>query len=216
MREEIRRVAVWSGWLRLAHWSLAGSTLVLLTTGWLVAQSPANAAWAAEMHYVGASILIFALGLRLILGMFGKGAERFESLLPRVSEGRAMWASLMFYLSLGRAPRPNWYAHNPLWKPLYLLLLLFLVALAISGWLMPETPMLGLLYLPHLHRWLADLVAILTIAHLFSVSLQDLKGGNADISAMLSGNRYFVVRREGSAKDNTRPVAVRLDDIGRS
>ncbi|MCB1798482.1 MAG: hypothetical protein KDI67_06325, partial [Gammaproteobacteria bacterium] len=76
MSEQIRRVAVWSGWLRLAHWSLAGSALFLLTTGWLIGHAPALAADAAELHYLGASLLVFALGLRAFLGFFGRGAER--------------------------------------------------------------------------------------------------------------------------------------------
>ena len=94
MSEQIRRVLVWSGWLRLAHWSMAAATLWLMATGWLVANSPALAAGASEFHYLGAGMLIFALGLRVFLGIFGSGAERFAHMLPQSSELSAIRASL--------------------------------------------------------------------------------------------------------------------------
>lgn len=215
MTEQIRRVAVWSGRLRLIHGILAGSTLVLLASGWLIAHAPGLAASALEIHYLGAGALVFALALRLLVGVAGQGAERFALMLPRLSEAAAIRESLWFYLSLGRARLPNWYAHNPLWKPLYLLLLLVLILAVASGWLMPDLPLLGRLYLPGLHRWLADLVAILTLAHLFSVVLQDVKGRNADISAMLSGNRYFDTGRTNLVRPEVPQVSIRLEDLDR-
>ena len=213
MSEQIRRVAVWSGWGRVAHWVLAGATLLLLATGWLIGNAPSLAAAAVEVHYLGAALLLFALALRLFLGLFGRGVDRFDQLLPRASERQAMRQSLWFYLSLGRAPKPNWFAHNPLWKPLYLLMLTMLTLLVASGWLMPETPLLGGLYLPKLHGWLAVGVGMLCLAHLFSVVLQDLKGHNADVSAMISGSRYFIIEREGLVKPEIPQVSVRLGDI---
>lgn len=216
MTEQIRRVAVWSVWIRLAHWSLAIATLLLMATGWLIANSPAVAEPAADIHYLGAGLLVFALALRVFLGLFGRGAERFEFMLPRASEWAAVRASLWFYLSLGRAPLPNWYAHNPLWKPVYLLLLVLLPLAALSGWLMPEIPVVGRLYLPRAHAWLANAVTVITVAHLFSVVLQDAKGHGADVSAMLNGHRYFRVDREGLVQPQIPQVTVRLDDIGKS
>ena len=121
--------------------------------------------------------------------------------------------SLLFYVSLGRAPQPRWFAHNPLWKPVYLLLFLLLALSLLTGWLMPDRPVLGGLYLPHLHRWLADGIGIWTVAHLFSVVLQDLKGTGADISAMISGSRCFTIEREGPVGPKVADLSIRLDDI---
>ena len=215
MAEQIRRVAVWSGWLRLAHWALAAATLLLIATGWLIGHTPSVAEAAVDMHYLGASVLIFALGLRLFLGLAGHGAERFEHLLPRESELDAMRASLLFYLSLGKAPRPNWFAHNPVWKPLYLVWFLVLILAALSGWVMPDMPIVGRIYLPRLHVWLADLVLVLTVAHVYSVVLQDAKGQSADVSGMINGHRYFAVDRDGLVRPEVPQVSVRIDDIGK-
>lgn len=215
MAEQIRRVAVWSGWLRLAHWSMAVATLTLLTTGWLVANSPALAEAAADYHYLAAGLLLFALVLRFGIGFFGKGAERLEHLLPSDNDLAGIRASLIFYLSFGKAPLPNWYAHNPLWKPVYLLLLVALVLSTVTGWLMPEQPLLGGFYLPHVHAWLADAIAVFLLLHLLSVILQDWRGQSADVSAMINGSRYFTIDRDGLVKPEIPQVSVKLDDIGR-
>ncbi len=213
MNEQIRRVSVWSGWLRLAHWSLAAATLWLMATGWLVANSPAMAASASELHLLGAGVLIFALGLRVFLGFFGNGAERFEHMLPQTSELAAIRASLLFYLSLGKSALPNWFAHNPLWKLIYLLMFVLLGLLVLSGWLMPDRPLIWRFYLPHVHATLATLVGVLVVAHLYSVVLQDLKGGAADTSAMINGQRYFNVERDGLVKPDLPQVSVSLNDL---
>jgi len=215
MSEQIRRVAVWSGRLRFTHWVIAGATLVLMATGWLVAEAPSVADAAADIHYMGASVLLFGLAVRLFLGFFGTGAERFEHMLPSASEWTAVRGSVLFYLSFGKAPRPNWFAHNPLWKPLYLLLLLALGASALTGWLMTDVPVVGRLYLPTVHGWLAGFIGVVTLAHVYSVVLQDTKGQSADISAMLNGHRYFSVDRDTLPKPEIPQVSIRLDDISR-
>ena len=214
MSEQIRRVLVWSGWLRLIHGGLALSTLVLIATGWLLAGSPTLADEASFIHDLAASVLLASLLLRFFLAVAGKGPERFEHLLPRRSEFAAIRASLLFYLSLGRAPLPNWYAHNPLWKPLYLVLYLLLAMSALSGWIMPEFELIGRLYVPGFHAWLADVITALVIAHLLCVVLQDIRGRSADISAMLSGYRFFVYERGGVDTNEVQQVSVRLDDLG--
>ena len=216
MAEQIRRVLVWSGWLRFTHAALALSTLVLLCTGWLVASSPTLAAAASDVHYLAASVLIAALLLRFFLGVAGKGSDRFEHLLPRRSEFSGMRASLLFYLTLGKAPLPNWFAHNPLWKPFYPVLFLLLCLAALTGWVMPEIQLVGRFYLPGVHRWLSDAIAVVTMAHLFSVVLQDIKGRSADISGMLNGYRFFLVERGGVSKPGVSQASVKLDDFGKS
>lgn len=215
MTEEIRRVAVWSGWLRFVHWALAAATLILIATGWLVANSPALAEAAADIHFIAASVLIAALALRLSLGIAGKGSDRFGYMLPQPSDFAGMRASLLFFLSLGKAPLPSWYAHNPLWKPIYLMLFVLLALSAVTGWIMPEIQLIGRFYLPKVHSWLSNAIILVTAAHVFSVTLQDVKGKTADISAMFNGYRYFSIERDRSAQPGAKPVSVKLDDFGK-
>lgn len=215
MAEQIRRVAVWSGRLRLVHWLLAITSIVLITTGWLIDASPSLAEAASDYHLLAASVMTLALAVRIWLGLFGIAAERFEHLVLNASELRALRESLAFYLSFGRSPLPNWYAHNPLWKSLYLILFLLLAGLAVTGWLMPDTPLIGRVYLPTVHGRLADFTSMLLGLHLFSVVLQDYRGRSADISAMINGHRYFGIDRDNLVKPEVPEVSVRLDDIDR-
>jgi Ni/Fe-hydrogenase 1 B-type cytochrome subunit len=215
MSEQIRRVTVWSGRLRLVHWLIAVSALVLGMTGWLIGAAPSLAQAAADFHYMAASVLSLALLMRLWLGLFGEGAERFEQMMPGQSEWQAMRASLVFYLTLGRSPLPNWFAHNPLWKPLYLLLLLLLAGLALTGWVMPDLPLVGRIYLPRLHDWLATAVWMWIALHVLAVVLQDVRGGLGGVSAMLSGERYFNIDRNRLVRPEIPEVSIRLDDIDR-
>jgi hypothetical protein len=76
--------------------------------------------------------------------------------------------------------------------------------------------MIGLLYLPKVHEWLSNAIWVATLAHLFSVVLQDVKGRSADVSGMLSGYRFFVFERDGAFKPGVKQVSVKLDDLGRS
>ena len=215
MAEQIRRVAVWSGRLRLVHWLLACSSVALFVTGWLIEAAPSLAEAASDYHYLAASILTLALLMRVWLGFFGIGAEGFEQLLLSATELRGARDSLVFYLSFGRAPMPAWYAHNPMWKSLYLVLFLLLAGLSVTGWLMPDTPLVGRVYLPTVHAGLSSVTAILLVMHLFCVVLQDLRGQSADASAMLSGKRYFSVDRDGLPKPEVPEVSIRVDDIDR-
>ena len=44
---DLKRVKVWSGWLRIAHWALAGAVLVLLGSFAVILVLQELFAWAA-------------------------------------------------------------------------------------------------------------------------------------------------------------------------
>jgi Ni/Fe-hydrogenase 1 B-type cytochrome subunit len=190
---EFKRVLVWSGWFRLAHANIGLATLVLLLTGWLIADSPSLAEAARDLHYVAAGFLIFGLCVRVALMIFGKQHERLSSLFPASSELAAMSATLHFYISLGRKPMPGWYAQNPLWKPLYLVAYLALIILAMSGAGMPGSAIVMGFYLPSVHAFWAQFILWFSIFHIASVIMHDYKKQTADISAMINGYRLFII-----------------------
>lgn len=189
----IERVPVWGGWLRLSHAAVGLSALVLIVTGWLLEAAPSLEADAADFHYYAASVLMFGLVLRVVLAFAGSPLEAFDKLIPEDGELRAMRDMLLFYLTLGRAPLPRWYAHNPLWKPVYLVFYLCLAILVLTGWLREDQPLLWGWYLPSVHGIFASAVAWLSLLHILSVVLHDYRGDAADISAIINGHRYFTV-----------------------
>jgi len=210
----IEKVMIWSGWLRLSHLLVGLSTLVLLGSGWLIEAAPSLEADAVDLHYLAAGFLVFGLALRLVLMFTGSPVERLSRLMPDDGEMRALRETLFFYASFGRAPLPRWYAHNPLWKPLYLLIYLCLLFLVLTGWLRDSLDILWGMYLPSVHAVFASAIAWLTLLHLIAVVLHDYRGDAADLSGMVNGYRHFVV--EDQPVGQVEPLAsIRVQDIGR-
>ena len=196
----VKRVLVWSGWLRASHASIGFAVIVLLLTGWLIAQSPSLAEAAVDIHYLASAVLVFGLITRIVLLFTGKAHERLPALFPASFELAAMAATVRCYVSFFRATLPGWYAHNPLWKPLYLLMYLALVIMVITGVMMPETSITLGFYIPSVHTFWAQVLLWLSALHVISVIVHDYKKKTADISAMVNGYRLFLT-------DNTRTGA---------
>jgi Ni/Fe-hydrogenase 1 B-type cytochrome subunit len=188
----IKRVAVWSAPLRAAHWLMAAATIALLLTGWLMGVAPDLYEVARDYHFIAGYVLIVALALRLWRLCLGSGADGWRALLPRPGYARAALEMLRFYLSFGRASLPRWYAHNPLWAPVYLAWILLLVAQAALG-LAIQADLSDTLLLEDLHALGAKAIAIIAGAHVVAVILQDWRGEGSDISAMISGYRIFPI-----------------------
>jgi len=213
--ERLERVRVWSGWLRLSHALIGLSTIALLITGWLLSAAPSLQEDARDIHYLLAAVLVFGLALRLLLMLRGSAVERLDQLVPGDSEWSAVKESARFYLSLGKTPLPRWYAHNPLWKSLYLLLYVLLLVLVLSGWLRDEHPLLFGIYLPDVHALFASVVAWWSLLHVLAVILHDYRGDAADTSSIINGHRLFVVEKPGLDPVELQETSIRLDQIGR-
>lgn len=203
--EKIQRVLVWSGSLRLAHWLIAFSVLFLLATGWLIRNSPMVADPASDIHDFFSVVLILGLGVRLWKLVFGSGPSNWRQLIPQPTDKARILAMLRFYLTFGKSPLPGWYAHNPLWAPVYLLLLSMLFLQVSSGLLMEKVPVLWGFYLPDMHDWLAMAIFLFFLLHIVAVVLNDLKGSGSDISAMINGYRIFVSERSEPTSTKTVP-----------
>jgi Ni/Fe-hydrogenase 1 B-type cytochrome subunit len=189
-QENIRYVLVWSGWLRLSHWLIAAGILFQITSAWAIGHNTADYAFWLDWHLITGQIILMALALRAVLFFF-PGSSSWRAFIPEKSQLQAMLQMIKFYLSLARFPLPNWYAHNPLWLPLYLLMFFVLAACPITGLLYDSPKIIFGFTMVKLHSALASMITIFSIAHIASVFLHDLKGKGAFISAMVNGHRYF-------------------------
>ncbi|MEZ5540562.1 MAG: cytochrome b/b6 domain-containing protein [Pseudomonadota bacterium] len=208
--ETIRYVKIWSGWLRLAHWLIAGGVLFELASGWALAHDAIDPGFWYDWHIMIGQLTALAALLRVIL-LFVPGSSHWRALLPNRTDRQAMAQMLKFYLSLARTPLPAWYAHNPVWKPFYALNHLVLVACVASGFL-HGTPWRLFGQAPDtLHTWLGVCLGLFAIAHGIAVFLHDLKGDGALVSAMISGARYFHVNRAGEDAVFGRRIQVEVD-----
>lgn len=192
----LKRTLIWPASLRLSHWLMAFAVCGLLLTGWVLSHIAAYYQVALDYHFLLGYLLVFALVIRLYpLFASPRSAAGWRDLVPGRSTLPAMGAMLRFYVSFGRTPLPHWYAHNPLWAPLYLLLFVLLFLLAVSGFLMGAGHHTLLINLYGLHEHVAGFVGWFTLLHILTVVAQDLKGGLSDISAMIHGYRTFRIEK---------------------
>lgn len=220
-QETVQRVQVWPWSVRLIHAVLGLSALVLLLSGWLlgsglVLNDRLYQLLLDDLHLPAGHLLGVALAARLYLLFAAEGVAGLRALLPdRRWPVRAL-EMVRFYASFGRTPLPGYFAHNPLWAPLYLVLLMLLL-LALVGGLLLELPALRGLFgwssdpLLRFHAALFGPIAVLTGAHILTSVLHDVRGAGADVSAMLNGARVFATEERRSSPDL---VGVRPEDIG--
>ncbi len=200
-QENIRYVLIWSGWLRLSHWLITAGVLFQITSAWAIGHDNADYTFWLDWHLISGQIILMALALRIVL-LFFPGSSNWRALIPEKAQLQAMVQMIKFYLSLARFPLPNWYAHNPLWLPLYLIIFVVLAACSVTG-LLHDSPKIIFGYpMVKLHSALASVIIIFTIFHIVSVFLHDLKGKGAFISAMVNGYRYFHFTGQKNENEN--------------
>lgn len=212
----IQRIPVWSRALRIAHWLMAAAVLMLIVTGWRMSGDPLLSYSLLEDHYLAAAFLIPAMLLRLYLLFFGKGSDHISDCEPDMNRLRGAAAVLKYYFSLGRSPLPNWYAHNPLWGPIYLMLFLFLLFQIISGAFQQSHPLVGRINLHDVHIIGAYVITGFAMLHILAVFLHDLGGNGSDISAMVNGHRIFILGKQPTVRQPSDVQRVSLDELTES
>jgi Ni/Fe-hydrogenase 1 B-type cytochrome subunit len=217
LRNGIQRVLVWGGGIRLAHWVIALTTLLLIASGWAI-RTGLRDHWRLMLaHQTAGYLLALALGYRLFLLFAGRGIERWRALAPAAGWWSGARAMLRFYASFGRAPLPAYYGHNPLWMPLYLLLFALLAFEAVTGVVLAQAGAAQRLYyetMPWLlgwtlagwHQGVARALAVVVGAHIVAVLAHELKSTSAEVSAMINGYKFFQPRP---------PSPEQLERIGR-
>ena len=211
MPVEIKRLPVWGGWLRLSHWTMAGAIFVLMFSGWLLHRAPELASWILDAHYYASALLLAGFMVRIYLLFFGKGSDLLASCSLDRHRMRQALAVLASYLTLGKVPLPRWYAHNPLWGPLYLVFFVLMTIQIISGLLlMNHVTLVGDTSVRSLHLLGFQITLGFSLLHILAVFVHDLKGTGSDVSAMISGQRIFLVESQSSP-----PVtgSVSLDEL---
>jgi Ni/Fe-hydrogenase 1 B-type cytochrome subunit len=198
--ENVRRVPVWSGLLRLCHWAMALLLGASFLTALLVRHAPELAPAARDYHFMAGHVLLLALALRFYLLFFGERSDRLAALLPGRLERVSAVAMIRFYLSFGKAPLPRWFAHNPFWMPLYLGFFLVLLLVLATGLDHERGLVLAADTGAALHAAGAKILLGFAVLHTLAAFWHDCKGTGSDVSAMISGRRIFVVEKPGPAQ----------------
>jgi Ni,Fe-hydrogenase I cytochrome b subunit len=186
MSNSIKRVAVFSSAQRITHWLIALGVTFLLASAWLVQHSDVDVIAWMDWHIMVGQALSLVIIYRLYL-LFVPGSGHWRLLLPTREQRHIVRQTIKFYASLGRMPCPDWFAYNPLWQPLYALVIVALVIVSGSGFLLGSSGA----GMTQLHAALASFILYFTLAHIAFAVLHDVKGSGAQISAMLNGFKYF-------------------------
>ncbi|RTZ61157.1 MAG: hypothetical protein DSZ32_02390 [Gammaproteobacteria bacterium] len=213
-------VKVWSRWLRISHWLMAVSTLALIVSGWVLDYLETPDPLIRDYHYLFGHLLLASLILRGVLLFVRVGdhlqTESWKALRWNRSKAPAMLEMLKYYMSLGRMPKPAYYAHSPLWVPLYSILFLLLAVSALSGYLHDAPLTIAGFGLWRIHSALASILEILASLHVVSAVIQDISAPGGDISGMISGYRLFRVDKPADAAEDDDVQLVNFDaDAGK-
>ncbi len=199
--ERIRCVAVWPGWLRGSHWLVAAGVVFEFISAWALRHAGPERAFWLDWHLIVGQAVLLVLLLRLAL-LLKPGVGHWRSLLPERAQLAAVAQTLKCYLSLGRLPLPNWYAHNPLWKPIYLIIFLLLLGCLLTGFNLGAAGAILGTDLSVLHVRLANAVGGLALLHVVTAVLHELKGQGGTVSAMINGHRYFHAPQQTARPDD--------------
>ncbi len=210
---ELARVRVWDLPVRLVHWLIVFSILVLSVTGFLIGDPVLRLAngsdwvtWDKAIHEVTAYIFI-ALILARVIWMF-RSPNRWCRWTEWIPTSKARWRllvpSLRYYLFLDREAPPV-IGHNPLAGLAYTVLyLMFGVeiltgvtlwgvqgegwASSLTGWLIPVFGLQPIRLIHHLIMWL--IVAFL-VHHVYSAMLLDRVEKSGVNSSIFSGFKFL-------------------------
>jgi Ni/Fe-hydrogenase 1 B-type cytochrome subunit len=114
----LERVYVWDLPLRLVHWLLFFSILVLAGTGYYIANPFFSGylvmAWMRTVHLYTSIVFTLAVLVRVYWAFAGNRYARWSELIPVSTRRlRSFWKSVRFYAFLGREP-DEYVGHNAL------------------------------------------------------------------------------------------------------
>ncbi len=197
---QLIRKHVWTSLHRGLHWLIGLTTINLIATAWLIDSAPYLQDFAHDWHLINGNLLLVGIVLRIFFLILGKDNLKWQALLPDSNHRTHAIAMLKFYVTLGRSPLPRWYAHNPLWKPIYAIALALIMTQTFTG-VMMEISDATSVYNLIIHQNLAVILTVFTVAHIVTVIFHDVKGEGSDVSSMLNGHRLYSVEQP-EKKDN--------------
>lgn len=215
--ECVTPVKVWQPWIRLLHWTLVGSVVVLSVTGFYIADpvllggdGGGLMATVRFVHILSGWLLITVLVGRLYLAFAGNPWARWEQLVPVWTERRAQLRhTIRYYLFLESHP-PGVVGHNPMAGLAYvglfgMLALQALTGVALiavtdrdswewtaSGWVFQLLSVPAVRLLHHLVMWFTWTFVVF---HVYAATLVDRVERGGEVSSMIGGWKMLPSRR---------------------
>ena len=201
----------WSILLRLFHWMLALSIIVLVVTGFYINGPWTNTmiegsaswpmAWIRYMHFLAGYVFASAIMIRLFLYIFGNAQERIWDVLPFTKRNLVnLWKTLLQYSYISD-DHDERLGHNVLAGLTYIITVLAAVFQIISGFYMlyPEAVFWqgwGVAifgnqqwsrFIHHLLMWWFMIFAAI---HVYLCIWNDVTGPEGLISSIFTGDKF--------------------------
>ncbi|SIO11025.1 Ni,Fe-hydrogenase I cytochrome b subunit [Sulfurivirga caldicuralii] len=177
----------WPAVVRATHWvNVLLLSLLWLSGGVLWLEGDAALGWLVHAHALTGFALMTSLLIR-IAALFDSEQPRahWRDMVPLTAGQRAVFrATLRHYLTLGRAPDPDWQGHNPLAGMVYLLLFALLLLQGLLGALIY---LQGVDALKSVHGVLALVLLVLASGHVLMVFYHEWRQKGCRISALVHG-----------------------------
>jgi Ni/Fe-hydrogenase 1 B-type cytochrome subunit len=212
----IVRVYVWEIPVRVTHWLIASSIVVLSATGlyighpFITVSGPASQrfvmGWIKVIHGYTAYVFVAAVIVRLIWMLTGNKYAHWDKFIPVHSQRRrAFWPTVKFYMFAMRKP-PGFVGHNPLAGATYTLVFgLYFVSIATGlamragsanvdsfvRWFTFLAPLFGGLQMARwIHHGVMWLLLGFAVHHVYSSVLMSTIEANATIESIFSGYKF--------------------------
>jgi cytochrome b len=156
MNNQFQQVYVWSKYLRLFHWINVLAITILLILGLIIFNAKTlgvsvdGKILLKTIHVITGYVFASNLLLRLVMGFFGKGYERWRKTLPFAKGFTKELADLKHH------PHKKYKGHNPLGKLMVGALLLSMCVQMVSGLVIAGTD----IYYPPLGQYFAKSIAV--------------------------------------------------------
>lgn len=170
------RIKVWSLWVRLSHWLLAG----------IVGFNVFNES--GPLHRYAGYVATGTVALRLLYGLMRPQGDHARLRLP----GWQALCSHVIDLSRGRVHREL--GHNPAGMLMALILWALVLSLGVTGWMSQLDRYWGEEWLTDIHETLAEALQICVLAHLAGVIVMSLLQRESLVKAMLTGRKAAIDR----------------------
>ena len=223
---EIVPVYVWEWPVRIAHWMMVLSLVVLTVTGFymhhpfVVATSPR--AWvmgtARFIHEVFGFVLIAVVILRLYWFFAGNQWARWRAWVPLKREQRqSMYSMLLYYTYRRREPFPE-VGHNSLAAASYMVIGLLLITECVTGLVLFSVVrgshfltllvgwiprLIDIQYIRTIHYFIMFLFMAFVIHHVYSAMLVSMEQRNGLMESIFSGwkfvSRSLLEKERGAA-----------------
>lgn len=225
--EELVRTYVWEIPVRLTHWLIALSLVVLAVTGFYIGRpfitvtGPAGEnlvmGWMRFIHFLAAIVFTLSVASRVIWMFVGNRYGRWSELIPTTRERwRGLVSTFRFYVFTRNRP-PEYAGHNPLAGLTYSVVFLLYLLMIGTGFALYSvgahfdsptrifsflTPLFGGLqtarWLHHIGMWLLIGFAV---HHVYSALLVDHLEKNATLGSIFSGWKWVSRRALGQGRE---------------